>query len=89
MIIRSRQDLGAYLQKMRERKEITQSDVASACGVTLQFVSKIERGDSLIPVNKIRKYARVLTMSSLQLFELRDQVRSREDKEEFMKGGAR
>jgi len=89
MHIRNRQDLGAFLQKLREREAITQSDVASACGVTLQFVSKIERGDSLIPVNKIRKYAKAIGIGSLQLFELRDQVRSSEDKAEFMKGGAR
>lgn len=51
----STKKLGSYLKQQRERKGLTQSEVASKLGYgSPQFISNIERGISNVPLKSLK-----------------------------------
>lgn len=54
----SSQIFGAYLAQLRACRNLTQRHVATKLGYgTSQFISNVERGIALPPLNKLRKLA--------------------------------
>ena len=48
--------LGQKLQRCREKKRLTQQEVADYCGVSKNYISAVERGINHISVFKFAKY---------------------------------
>ena len=65
MPITSEQDLGAAIRRRRNELELTQGELADVSGVTLRFVSELERGKATAQYAGIR---RVLAALGLDLF---------------------
>jgi y4mF family transcriptional regulator len=63
--ITSEQDLGASIRSRRNELELTQGELADVSGVTLRFVSELERGKETAQYGGIR---RVLASLGLNLF---------------------
>ncbi len=63
--ITSEQDLGASIRRRRNELELTQGELADVSGVTLRFVSELERGKRTAQFDGIR---RVLAALGLNLF---------------------
>lgn len=63
--ITSEQDLGASIRSRRNELELTQGELADVSGVTLRFVSELERGKGTAQFDGIR---RVLAALGLNLF---------------------
>lgn len=56
--------VGSYIRVLREKKGLSQSDVASMLGLrTAQSISNIERGVSPLPRAKIKRFAGILGVS--------------------------
>ncbi len=62
--IHSADDLGAAIRAERKALDLTQGDLAAACGVSLRFVSEVERGRASAGVGRV---LRVLEMLGLQV----------------------
>jgi len=58
---------GKYLQKMRNAKDMTQSQLAESLHVSTSAVSKWERGICLPEVTKFENIAEILDVSLLEL----------------------
>ena len=58
---------GKYLQKMRNAKDLTQSQLAESLHVSTSAVSKWERGICLPEVTKFENIAEILDVSLLEL----------------------
>lgn len=65
MPITSEQDLGACIRHRRNELELTQGELADVSGVTLRFVSELERGKATAQYDGIR---RVLAALGLDLY---------------------
>jgi HTH-type transcriptional regulator / antitoxin HipB len=63
--ITSEQDLGACIRSRRNELELTQGELADVSGVTLRFVSEVERGKATAQYDGIR---RVLAALGLDLY---------------------
>jgi y4mF family transcriptional regulator len=63
--ITSEQDLGASVRSRRKELELTQGELADVSGVTLRFISELERGKETAQYGGIR---RVLAALGLNLF---------------------
>lgn len=63
--ITSEQDLGACIRSRRNELELTQGELADVSGVTLRFVSELERGKATAQYDGIR---RVLASLGLDLY---------------------
>jgi HTH-type transcriptional regulator / antitoxin HipB len=63
--ITSELELGASIRQRRNELELTQGELADVSGVTLRFVSELERGKETAQFDGIR---RVLAALGLNLF---------------------
>jgi y4mF family transcriptional regulator len=63
--ITSEQDLGASIRHRRNELKLTQGELADVSGVTLRFVSELERGKATAQYEGIR---RVLATLGLDLY---------------------
>ena len=63
--ITSERDLGASIRDRRNELELNQGELADVSGVTLRFVSELERGKATAQYDGIR---RVLAALGLDLF---------------------
>lgn len=45
--------IGSRIQTLRKEKQLRQKDVADALGLTDQYISKIERGDTSMTLNTL------------------------------------
>lgn len=54
------QKIGEQLRKHRERRGLTQADVAAALGTSPQSVSLIEKGRTATPLEKLSAQARIV-----------------------------
>jgi HTH-type transcriptional regulator/antitoxin HipB len=46
-------DLGAVLRKKRKAQSLTQGQVAEYCGISVKFISEVERGKETAEIGKI------------------------------------
>ena len=61
------EELGKKLRKARERKELTQEEVAKMSGVSVNYYARIERGEVNSSVEKIRKIIVALGIKSSEI----------------------
>lgn len=65
-----RKEFGEWLRLVRLHKQISQGDVAKEIGAnTANFISKIERGVSAVPVERISELARGYQVDELVFAE--------------------
>ena len=63
--IKTMQDLGTAVRRARNAQELTQLELAEACGVGITFISQLERGKETAEIGKV---LRVTQMLGLDLF---------------------
>lgn len=64
-------NFGEYLKTAREAKGLSQAELASRLGYTSpQFVSNVERGIVLLPLEAIRKAIRILDLNREKVIDL-------------------
>ena len=49
-----------WLKELRIRKNMTQSQISEACGISLSYYSLIENGERDLPVKTAKKIAKAL-----------------------------
>lgn len=64
-----RNRFGKRLRKIRRNKDLTQEQLAEAVGVSLDFISNIERGKSAPSFPTIEKLAEVLQVPIEDFFQ--------------------
>lgn len=64
------QKLGLRLQKCREKKGITQQDIANATGLSRNHISALERGIYKMNVSTLVKYCELLDMTPNELLKI-------------------
>jgi transcriptional regulator with XRE-family HTH domain len=65
---------GAWVRELRQRKKLTQTDVAQRAGISLTYVSEIERGIRNPTLAVIVRLARALDATPSQLVARLDRV---------------
>lgn len=58
-----------WLIEIRKKKELTQDQVATSCGISRQYYSFIESGIRNVPVKTAKKIAEILGFSWQKFFE--------------------
>jgi transcriptional regulator with XRE-family HTH domain len=61
---------GCRVQKLRERKDHTQEELAEATRLSVEYVSKVERGLASSSFAVIARLAKVLEVAPVELFSL-------------------
>lgn len=51
--IKSPKELGVLLRKKRKSQKLTQGQVAEYCGVSVKFISEVERGKETAEIGKV------------------------------------
>lgn len=64
------QKLGLRLQKCREKKGVTQQDIANATGLSRNHISALERGVYKMNVSTLVKYCELLDMTPNELLKI-------------------
>lgn len=65
--------LGALIVKLRDDRHISQKDLATAIGMSPSTWSRIERGDSGLSIEQLKKVAKVLELTPWYLLQLADE----------------
>lgn len=60
----SSQDIGAVVRAERKRQQLTQTQLAQLCGVSLSFVSNLENGK---PTTELQKTLKVVSTLGLDM----------------------
>lgn len=60
--------IGSRISKIRKGKDLTQANMAEELGMTTSAYSKIERGDTNAPVNRLLQIAKVLEVDVAEFF---------------------
>lgn len=60
----SSQDVGAVVRAERKRQQLTQTQLAQLCGVSLSFVSNLENGK---PTTELQKTLKVISTLGLDM----------------------
>jgi transcriptional regulator with XRE-family HTH domain len=63
------QTLGARIRRLRRSRELTLERIAAALGVTRQMVSAYERGNVLLPSDRISALCETLAITPNELFD--------------------
>ncbi len=61
--------LGKRVAELRKAAKLTQADLAEKVGVGVETISRLERGASIPPLDRLDKVARVLSVGLKDLFE--------------------
>ncbi len=64
---------GKNLRKIRRRKDLTQEKLAETLGVSVEFVSNMERGVNAPSFETIEKIANAFDLSAAQLFDFEEE----------------
>jgi y4mF family transcriptional regulator len=51
--VKNPKDLGELLRKKRKAQNLTQGQVAEYCGVSVKFISEVERGKKTAEIGKV------------------------------------
>lgn len=60
--------VGEQLKKIRKEKKMTLKDLAEGAGVSISFLSQVERGKSSVTLESLRKIAEVLDVNPSLFF---------------------
>ncbi len=61
------QKVGPNLKQQRQRRRISQQELAHSAGLSVSYISMLERGERLPPLDTLEKLAQVLKVSALEL----------------------
>jgi len=61
--------IGNRISRIRKGKDLTQANMTEELDMTTSAYSKIERGDTNIPVNRLLQIAKVLDVNIAEFFE--------------------
>ncbi len=64
---------GKNLRKIRRRKDLTQEKLAETLGVSVEFVSNMERGVNAPSFETIEKIASAFDLPAAQLFDFEEE----------------
>lgn len=64
---------GRRLRQIRRLKNLTQEQLAEVTGISVEFVSNIERGINAPSFDTLEKLSEVLNVSYADLFDFRDE----------------
>ncbi|MBD1212734.1 MAG: helix-turn-helix transcriptional regulator [Dolichospermum circinale Clear-D4] len=64
---------GRRLRQIRRLKNLTQEQLAEATGISVEFVSNIERGINAPSFDTLEKLTEVLNVSCVDLFDFPDE----------------
>lgn len=64
---------GKNLRKARRRNDLTQEKLAEILGVSVEFVSNMERGVNAPSFETIEKIAKAFDLSAAQLFDFEEE----------------
>jgi transcriptional regulator with XRE-family HTH domain len=64
-----RGQFGKKLRKIRRDRDMTQEQLAEAIGVTLDFISRMERGQDAASFETLEKLAKALGVPVSELFQ--------------------
>jgi transcriptional regulator with XRE-family HTH domain len=64
-----RRSFGKTLRLLRERRNLSQEDLASLCNVHRTYIGRIERGETNVTLETIAKISRALNIRLFQLFK--------------------
>jgi len=59
----ARVKLGKKLKEAREKKEMTQSEVATLANIHVNYYARVERGEENPSLDKLRKIAEILNVT--------------------------
>jgi y4mF family transcriptional regulator len=62
-VIHSTIELGAVVRTERKALGLTQSDLAAACGLSVRFVSELERGRATAGVGRVLRVLKMLGLA--------------------------
>ena len=67
---------GKMVQGIRKCNEMTQEQLATALGVSKQYICKVEKGERLVSVDQAAKFAEILehSVDYFVLIALQDQI---------------
>ena len=68
-----RNDFGKRLRKIRRNQDLTQAQLAETIGVTMEFVSLLERGQTSPSFETLDKLAKALGVPVSELFQFPDE----------------
>lgn len=63
---------GRQLRRLRKRRDLTQEQLAEAIGVSVEFLSNIERGINAPSFETLEKLATTLEVSVAELFTFQE-----------------
>ncbi|EEB35872.1 DNA-binding helix-turn-helix protein [Anaerococcus hydrogenalis DSM 7454] len=69
----NKKDFGEFVCKKRKEKNMTQKDIAEKLYVSVQAVSKWERGKSLPDISLLMPLAKILDVKLVNLLEAREE----------------
>lgn len=69
----NKKDFGEFVSRKRKEKNMTQKDIAEKLYVSVQAVSKWERGQSLPDISLLMPLAKILDVNLVNLLEARDE----------------
>lgn len=69
----NKKDFGEFVCRKRKEKNMTQKDIAEKLYVSIQAVSKWERGQSLPDISLLMPLAKLLDVKIVNLLEARDE----------------
>lgn len=67
-----RQKFGRHLRKIRRQKNLTQEQLAESVGVSVEFLSNIERGINAPSFETLEKISQELKVTVAQLFDFQE-----------------
>ena len=68
-----REKFGKRLRQIRRYKDITQEQLAEQVGVSVKFISNIERGEGAPSFETIEKLAEILQVEVMDFFDFRNE----------------
>lgn len=60
---KAREQLGKRLKEAREKKQLTQSEVAQLTKISVNYYARVERGEEDPSLDKLRKIAEILNVT--------------------------
>lgn len=76
LILEARQRFGLLFRELRNKKGLSQSEVATFCGVTFQTINKVEQGKFPYSVDLLMKLSIILEFTiNLEMKEIGDESR--------------
>lgn len=64
---KTREDLGDKLRKVREKKDLTQQELAERADINVNYYARIERGEVNFSIDILRKIVKALGVKSSEI----------------------